>query len=110
MKVRLIRRSSIEEYTKQNAPGRGSFSIWLSVLKYADWIEPGDIKCTYGSADLLGNGSCRVVFDIGGNNHRMICMYHFGRTNVHLYIKWIGSHAAYSVLCNKGEQYKIDKY
>jgi mRNA interferase HigB len=34
----------------------------------ADWNEPGDISETFRSADLLGNGSNRVVFDIAGNN------------------------------------------
>jgi mRNA interferase HigB len=50
----------------------GCFKLWLTFLKLADWKEPGDITKTFGSADLLGNGSDRVVFDIAGNNYRMI--------------------------------------
>ncbi|WP_424964445.1 type II toxin-antitoxin system HigB family toxin [Ekhidna sp.] len=42
--------------------------MWLEVLRHADWNEPGDIKKTFAKADLLGGGSNRVVFDIGGNN------------------------------------------
>ena len=49
----------------------------------ADWAEPGHISATFGSADLLGNRSHRVVFDIAGNNFRMICKYHFGLTRIH---------------------------
>lgn len=85
--------------------GRG-----LALLKRAVWNEPGDIAETFGSADLLGNGSDRVVFDISGNNYRMICKYHFGETRVHLYIKWIGTHAEYTKLCDANKQYTVNSY
>lgn len=76
----------------------------------ADWTEPGDITETFRLADLLGNGSDRVVFDIAGNNYRMICKYHFGATRVHLYIKWIGTHAEYTQLCDDNKQYSVNSY
>ncbi len=76
----------------------------------ADWAEPGDFTETFGSADLLGNGSDRVVFDIAGNNYRMICKYHFGAARVHLYIKWIGTHAEYTTLCDDKKQYTVNNY
>lgn len=110
MKVRLIKRKSIEDFALQNARSRGSFRIWLLLLKQADWNEAGDISDTFGSADLLGNGSNRVVFDIAGNKYRMICKYHFGITRLHLYIKWIGTHAEYTKLCDSKEQYTVNIY
>ena len=110
MKVRLIKRKSIEDFAFQNARSRSSFRIWLAFLKRTDWNEPGEIAKTFGSADLLGNGSSRVVFDIAGNNYRMICKYHFGVTRVHLYIKWIGTHAEYTELCDNNEQYTVNIY
>lgn len=110
MRVRLIKRRSIEDFAIQNARSRSSFKIWLAFLKRADWIDPGDIMSTFGSADLLGNGSNRVVFDIAGNNYRMVCKYHFGLERVHLYIKWIGTHAQYTQLCNDNKQYTINSF
>jgi mRNA interferase HigB len=110
MKVRLIKKKSIEGFALQNARSRSSLRIWLTLLKRADWNVPGDIADTYGSADLLGNGSNRVVFDIAGNNYRMICKCHFGITRVHLYIKWIGTHAEYTELCDNNEQYTVNIY
>ena len=110
MKVHLIKRQSIEEYMRQNARSRASFRLWISLLKKADWEEPGNISETFGAADLLGNGSDRVVFNIAGNNYRMICKYHFGVTKVHLYVKWIGIPAEYTGLCNGKEQYNIKIY
>jgi mRNA interferase HigB len=110
MKVRLIKRKSIEDFAGQHARCRTSLSIWLTILKHAEWSNPEDIQSTFGSADLLGNGTNRVVFDIAGNNYRIICAYHFGQTIVHLYVKWIGTHAAYSQLCNQNKQYTINSF
>ena len=110
MKVHLIKRQSIENYVQKNARIRISFEIWLSILKRVDWNEPNEIISTFNSADILGKGSDRVVFNIGGNNYRMICKYYFGNIRVHLFIKWIGTHAEYTKLCNEGKQFEIDVY
>jgi mRNA interferase HigB len=40
----------------------------------------------------------------------MICKYQFGLTNVHLYIKWIGTHAEYTALCSNLEQFTVNDY
>lgn len=110
MKVRLIRKETIESFVFENARSKNSFSAWLTAVKYADWNTPADMHETFGSADLLGNGCSRVVFDIGGNNYRMICKYAFGDKQVHLFICWIGTHAEYDELCHRKEQYTITLY
>ena len=93
MKVHLIKIQSIEDYILKNARSRVSFEIWLSIIKRADWNEPNEIISTYNSADILGRSSDRIVFSIGGNNYRLICKYYFGNMKVHLFVKWIGTHA-----------------
>ena len=110
MKVRLIRKETIESFVVENARSKSSFSAWLTALKFADWNVPSDIKLTFGSSDLLGSGSNRVVFDIGGNRYRMICKYFFSEKQVHLFICWIGTHAEYDKLCASNEQYTINRY
>ncbi len=110
MKIHLIKKQTIEDYVLKNARSRVSFEIWLSILKQADWKDPSDIIKTFNSADILGKGSERVVFNIGGNNYRLICKYHFGVSKIHLFVKWIGTHAAYSKLCSQGMQYDINVY
>jgi mRNA interferase HigB len=65
---------------------------------------------TFGSADLLGNRSSRVVFDIAGNTYRMICKYAFGVKQVHLFVCWIGTHAEYDKLCKLNEQHAVSDY
>lgn len=110
MKVHLIRKETIQAYALKNARSRSSFRIWLTAIKYADWESPENIKDTFGAADLLGNGSHRVVFDVGGNNYRIICKYAFGERQVHLFVCWIGTHADYDKLCKNNEQYTVNRY
>jgi mRNA interferase HigB len=110
MKVHLIKKQSIEDYVLKNARIRASFEVWLSIIKHADWNEPNEITSTFNSADILGKGSDRVVFNIGGNNCRLICKYHFGDLKVHLFVKWIGTHADYTKLCNEGKQYDMSSF
>jgi len=110
MKAHLIKKQSIEDYVLKNAKSRASFEIWLSIIKRVDWNEPNEIITTFNSADILGKGSDRVVFNIGGNNFRLICKYFFGKVRVHLFIKWIGTHAEYTKLCKEGKQYEIDVF
>lgn len=111
MKIHLIKDQTIDNYCLKNARARISFDIWKKRISEADWEKPEDIISNFGkSADLLGNGSNRVVFDIGGNNFRMICKYGFGGQMVHLFIFWIGTHAEYTTLCNANEQYHVAMY
>ncbi|MEQ8520493.1 MAG: type II toxin-antitoxin system HigB family toxin [Cytophagales bacterium] len=110
MKVRLIKKQSIENYIETNNQSLAGFESWFNIMKNADWINPLDIIKSFNSADILGNGTNRVVFNIGGNKYRMICEYFFGFKKVHLYVTWIGTHAEYTELCRQGRQYKINDY
>ncbi|MCH8538954.1 MAG: type II toxin-antitoxin system HigB family toxin [Alkalimonas sp.] len=87
---------------------QGAFIRWIQILKTVDWYKTEDIRRTFPSVDFLGNDSNRLIFNIGGNKHRMICTYKFGVNNVHLFVKWIGTHAEYDKLCDKNEQYTVD--
>lgn len=110
MKVHLIKRLTIDDFVKKNSQSELPFINWLTAIKFADWDKPQDILETFGSADLLGNGSSRVVFNIGGNKYRLICQYAFGEKEVHLYVCWIGTHSAYDRLCSKELQYDVSEY
>ncbi|MBO9631968.1 MAG: type II toxin-antitoxin system HigB family toxin [Chitinophagaceae bacterium] len=110
MRVKLVKEVTLKLYARENAPLRAGVEGWLEQIRRAHWLDPGDIKKQFASADLLGNGSQRVIFNLGGNNCRMICWYRFGRRTVRLYINWIGTHAEYSELCKRGLQYSINDY
>jgi mRNA interferase HigB len=98
MKVHLIREESIAEFTRYHSRSSSSFDTFLEHLEEADWKVPDDIKRTFSYSDLVCEGE-RVVFNIGGNTYRMICGLKFRTNVVILFIKFIGTHAAYTKLC-----------
>ncbi len=110
MKVYLVKEETLKGYVRESAVLRSAARYWLYTLRKARWQTPLDIKSDFGATDFLGNGSCRVVFDLGRNRFRMICKYAFGNKFVHLYIKWIGTHAAHDELCKKNLQYTINAF
>lgn len=110
MKVHLIKENTIRKYMVEHSGSKASFEEYLSKIKFADWKIPADMKNTFASADLLGNGCFRVVFDVAGNRFRMICKYAFGENEVHLFICWIGTHAEYDKLSKEEKQYIINLY
>ncbi len=110
MKIHLIKKQTIEQYVKYNVQSKEAFSTWISIMKWVDWNNLKEIKSTFNTTDILGKSSNRIVFNIGGNKYRIICGYNFGRNRVHLFVKWIGTHAEYTKLCDEGKQYTINVY
>lgn len=108
MKVHLIKWKSVEENVLANSRSKASFDRFKEAIKRADWKSINDLRETFGSADLIANN--RIVFNIGGNSYRLICSIWFGPKMVHLYVKWIGTHAGYSKLCKQNSQYTVDDF
>ena len=52
MKVHLIRRESVELFCTLNVQSRNAFELWLTKIKYADWINTMDIVSTFSTADF----------------------------------------------------------
>jgi mRNA interferase HigB len=112
MHVHLIKAKTIREFAQIHASSISSFEAWISTVQSADWDSPNDMFQTFASVDLLGKGSNRAIFDVGGNNYRIICSYYFNGEigTVTLFVKWIGTHAEYDRLCEREDQYKVDKF
>ncbi|MEP7258947.1 MAG: type II toxin-antitoxin system HigB family toxin [Flavitalea sp.] len=110
MRVHLVKKQTLEDFIINHSESSVALWLWMSVLKGVQWDTPGDILKTFPAADLLGNGSERVIFNIAGNKYRMICHYVFGGLQVHLFVCWIGTHAGYSKLCKGQKQYTISQF
>ena len=110
MRINLVSKRSVDKYIRKNNQVKSLFYNWIKKIGTADWNSPHDIKETFGSANHLGKGTNRVVFNIGGNRYRIICSYFFGKQKVQLVIKWIGTHAEYTKLCLSNKQYSVEQY
>ena len=106
MKVRVITEESIWEYCKSNARAVPSFLIFLKKLEVCDWNDLNDVKDNFPSMSIVDDcPKNRIVFDIGGNNYRMICDYNFYK-NCCLYVAFIGTHTEY----DKVDACTVQKY
>ncbi|WP_281168493.1 type II toxin-antitoxin system HigB family toxin [Spirosoma spitsbergense] len=64
---------------------------WMRVVEAADWSSVADIRQDFNSVDYVKND--RYVFNIKGNQYRLVAMIHFRVRS--LYIRFIGTHSAY---------------
>jgi mRNA interferase HigB len=60
------------------------------VVQSSSWKNPAGLKATFRAADLVGT---QTVFDIGGNNYRLIAFVHY-RAQI-VYVKRVLTHAEY---------------
>ncbi|MEZ7956670.1 MAG: type II toxin-antitoxin system HigB family toxin [Rubritalea sp.] len=67
-------------------------SAWVQDAKDSKWKTTQDIKNRYRSADFLKNN--RVVFNIGGNNFRLVVIVRY--QNGIVLVDKVGTHAEYN--------------
>lgn len=84
----------LNEYVQKHSRAAKPMNKWVDDVTNATWTSHNDLKKDFPSADYVGNS--RYVFNIGGNNFRLITVVLF-IVGV-LEIRFIGSHADYSKL------------
>src|SRR5579862_4343519 len=73
---------------------RNQFAAWLTIAEAAAWKSPADIKAAHPKASILKGG--RVVFNIKGNDYRLITLIHYAGGIV--LILFFGSHEEYDAI------------
>ncbi len=66
-------------------------AAWRSEVELARWKKPTEVKAMYGTADVVGGN--RIVFDICGNNYRVVVQFNYGAGIAR--IRFAGNHAEY---------------
>ena len=91
--MRVIARSTLREFWEKAAyiDSEGPLRAWLQDAESAVWDTPQNIRDVYRNASIIANN--RVVFNIKGNDYRLIAAIHYNRGIV--YIRFIGTHAEY---------------
>ena len=87
----IISKAIIREFSIVNPDAEMSLSNWYELCKRADWKNFNEMRNTFNSVDAVGND--RYVFNIKGNNYRLIALIIFKRRTV--FILFIGSHRDY---------------
>ena len=66
-------------------------AAWKAELEQAKWTKPTEVKAVFGTADVVGNN--RVVFDICGNNYRIVVQFNYAAQVAR--IRLAGTHPEY---------------
>lgn len=86
----IANNEAIDKFAKKHAQARSRLNTWRDATLKAMWKNFDDVKKTFRAADLYGD--C-VIFDIGGNNYRLIAKIDYELEQVS--IKAVMTHAEY---------------
>ncbi|MBI3472550.1 MAG: type II toxin-antitoxin system HigB family toxin [Candidatus Solibacter usitatus] len=106
--MRVIARSTLTRFVgtlggyKAQAAVAAALDAWFHETKRAVWRSSADVKRHYSTASILD--AERVVFNIKGNDYRLVTAIDYRRQVV--YVKWIGSHAAYDAIDARAVRYE----
>ncbi len=89
--MRVISKKIVREFWKAHADSEQQLKSWFQETSKAEWKSPNDVKLEYPNASILANN--RVVFNIKGNNYRLIVRINYGYQMV--WIRFIGTHGEY---------------
>jgi len=89
--MRVVTPKKLREYSIDNAQARIPLLSWYEIVRKANWENLSDIKQDFSTVDYVGNN--RYVFNIKGNDYRIIVIIIFISKKV--YIRFIGKHDDY---------------
>ena len=89
--MRIVTFKTITEFVKLHSNANIALREWYKKTTQYEWTCFSDIKQTFNSVDLFGNN--RFVFNINGNEYRLVAIIIFRSKKV--YIRFIGTHSEY---------------
>jgi len=105
--VRVIARNTLVRFVARLAGHKdyrvvkAALDAWFHEARQAEWKTPADVKEYYRNASIVG--ADRVVFNIKGNDYRLVTAIDYRRGIV--FIKWLGSHKEYDKIDVRTVQY-----
>ena len=91
MQIVALRNLESDWQQPNRGDAAGALKSWFAEAKLAQWTCPQDVKNQYANASIIANN--RVVFNIKGNDYRLIVAIAYKMRYV--YVKFIGTHAEY---------------
>jgi mRNA interferase HigB len=89
--MRIIAKSTLREFWEKHNDAEVPLKTWHKIVEKQNWQNTHDIKQMYGDASIIGSN--RVVFNIKGNNYRLVVYIVFKVQKV--FIRFIGTHKQY---------------
>jgi mRNA interferase HigB len=89
--VRIIAKRTLKEFWEKYPETEEPLKAWYDEVIKENWLSFNDIKKQFRTASILGND--RVVFNIKGNQYRLIVLVLFAKGKI--FIRFVGTHAEY---------------
>jgi len=89
--MRVIAKKALREFWEKYPSARQPLLSWHKAVQIAKWQNMAEIKERFNSASIIN--ATRVVFNIGGNKYRLICIVRFDKQII--FIRFIGTHQEY---------------
>ena len=89
--MRVIAKKILRDFWEIHSDCEQQLKSWYRETSKAEWVSPNQVKTEYPSASILSEN--RIVFNIKGNNYRLIVKINFEYEMV--WIRFIGTHAEY---------------
>ena len=87
---------------KDRAALKAALDTWFDEVRKARWTSTANVKRLYATASIVT--ADRVVFNIKGNDYRLVVSVDFEKGIV--WIKWIGTHKDYDKIDVKEVEYE----
>ena len=93
--MHLIGRPALNAFKKRHPLAINWLDNWWHVAMQADWRNLEDVRGVYQNVDQVGR--C-LVFNVLGNNYRLICGVKYARANAQgiLFLREFLTHAEYN--------------
>ncbi|AIY39345.1 hypothetical protein LT85_0185 [Collimonas arenae] len=88
--MHIISKKAIAVFCLKHPSAQQSLQAWYRLISISSFADFTEIKRSFNSAAYV---SPHTIFDIGGNNYRVITAIHYNRQK--LYIREIFTHSEY---------------
>jgi mRNA interferase HigB len=98
----IISKAFIRDFALKHIDSDNALEDWYELTTNANWKNFNEMEKTFNSVDAVGND--RYVFNIKGNNYRLIALIIFKVRTV--FILFIGTHNEYDKIDASAITYK----
>jgi mRNA interferase HigB len=89
--MRIIAKRTLRDFWEECPDAEVPLMAWYREAETADWRRAAEVKEKYLNASTVGDD--RVVFNIKGNDYRLIVKINYPHHVV--YVRFVGTHAEY---------------
>ncbi len=89
--MRIIAVGTLKAFWTKHPLAETPLRAWYAEASRANWSTPAEIKAAYRDASFIGNK--RVIFNIKGNDYRLVVAVHYDKTR--MFIRFVGTHSEY---------------